>query len=110
MIKLLKDYYDKNGIRYKVLSFDGDRYACQSYRDGKCIFLKVEELFTSPPKAVKVKFTDIVEEEKEQPVVEEVLEPTYDEPVYETGNEDEKNIPLKDNTEETAEDDFYADF
>ena len=31
MLRVLKDCYDKKGNRYKIISFDGSRYACQSY-------------------------------------------------------------------------------
>ena len=31
MLRILKDCYDKKGNRYKIISFDGSRYACQSY-------------------------------------------------------------------------------
>ena len=113
MIKIFKDYYDKNGVRYKVISFNGYKYACQSYCNGMCIYLGTDELFDSPPvKPTKTKFTDIVKEEKPEKydAVESISEADYNEPVYEVENkENEKTIPLKDNTEETAGD-FYADF
>ena len=136
MISILKDYYDKHGLMYKVLSFSGGKYACQSYRDGSCVFLSPNELFASPPpRKMKVRFTDvIVEEKKEDPVVNEFTEvrpseeeisddvismPEYEEPVYEFEEEKQEvqkpvvvqnnKIVLQDNKEETA-DDFYADF
>ena len=136
MISILKDYYDKCGVMYKVLSFSAGKYACQSYKDGSCIFLSPDELFTSPPpKKKKVKFTDVViEEKKEEPVVNEFTEvrpseeeisddvismPDYEEPVYEFDEEKQdvqkskaiqnNKTVLQDNKEETA-DDFYADF
>lgn len=113
MIKLLKDYFDKNGHRYKVLSFGGDKYACQSYRSGKCVYLGANELFTSPPaKPSKTGFTDMVIK-NEEPEPQNIPEPIYEEPVYDfqqTELKNQKPILLKDNIEETAEDDFYADF
>lgn len=122
MIRLFKDYYDKNGIRYKVLSFNSGRYACESYHDGKCFYLRPDELFTSPPpKPAKVKFTDIIKNKEEKPEAVEIKniisepiyeEPVYEEPVYEEHGREEiqKTVLLKDNIKETAEDDFYADF
>lgn len=124
MIRLLKDYYDKNGIRYKIMSFNGSKYACQSYHDGKCIYLDSNELFASPPpKPVKTKFTDMVKKdvaEDKKTFLRKITMPVYEEendckePIQEKKSEEEqevqKPIPLKDNKEEKAADDFYADF
>ena len=114
MIKVFKDYYDKHGSRYKVVSFNGDKYACESYRDGKCIYLKAEELLSSPPvKSSKVKFTDIIKEDKQVPeeLTGIISEPVYEEPIYEKNTKEDEpaKVEFKDNSEETAGD-FYADF
>jgi len=126
MIRLLKDCFDKKGNRYKVISFVGDRYQCQSYATGKCSYFTVNEITASPPRvAERVKFTEIVRRKEEQanqasltevvsPPVPETLEPVYEEPVYEEPvydfgiDESEKIVISKDNVKETAED-FYAD-
>ena len=138
MIRLLKDYFDRQGNRYKVLSFNGEKYACQSYVNGICSFLSPNELFPSPPlKHTKTKFTDLIPKKQQAPVVEvlkseppkastanKASKPTYSEPVYEPSYESEsatdfnkpikveiqKQKVLKDNIEETANNDFYADF
>lgn len=123
MIKLFKDYFDKHGLRYKVMSFDGSKYACQSYRDGTCVYFKVEELFESPQnKPAKMSFPNFVNKRKQTikerteiiPEVSSVSEPIYEEPVYEEQNQKKSEVqnavPLKDNDKETAENDFYADF
>lgn len=127
MIRLLRDCFDKKGNRYKAISFSGDRYQCQSYATGKCVYFKVNEIFSSPPRtSEKMKFTEIIKKAKEpepeiiediaKPPVHETLEPVYEEPVYEEPkydygiDENEKVIIPKDNVKETAEEDFYADF
>ena len=127
MIRLLRDCFDKKGNRYKAISFSGDRYQCQSYATGKCVYFKVNEISSSPPRTIeKIRFNEIVrkiqepvKEESAQdivtPPVPDVLEPVYEEPVYEEPkydygiDENEKVIIPKDNVKETAED-FYADF
>ena len=123
MIRLLKDYYDKNGVRYKIISFNGSKYACQSYHDSKCIYLDANELFVSPPvKPTKIKFTDMVKKdvvEDRQKILSKITMPVYEETDCEDSAQEkpsqmdqeiQKSIPLKDNKEEKAADDFYADF
>lgn len=103
MIKIFSDYYDLKGHKYKVISFNGDKYACQSYLTGKCKYFNPDELFDKP----KVKNKKSTPEDNEgfvsEPVyndeTEQVIE---DEPAIQ--NEDD----LKDNSKETAKD-FYAD-
>lgn len=106
------------------MSFNGSKYACQSYHDGKCIYLDSNELFVSPPpKPVKIKFTDMVKKdvvEDKKIFLRKITMPVYEEendckePIQEKKIEEEqevqKPIPLKDNKEEKAADDFYADF
>lgn len=117
MIKLFRDYYDRRGNKYKVLSYEGGMYACQSYRNKQAAYFTSDELFNSPPvKAAKVKFTDMAEKKKEPaPVIKNsVVEPSYEEPSYEEPVYEEPKVSNvssnEDNTEETAENDFYADF
>lgn len=129
MIRIFGNYYDAHGNKYKVVSFNGDRYACESLRTGKTIFLRANELSVKPPaKPEKVKFTDVIKKEETPDVVEKVeepvlvkpviSEPAYEEPVYEEPVYEEFYKPdivaaekdLKDNIKETADNDFYADF
>lgn len=115
MIKLFRDYYDRRGYKYKVLSYDDGRYACQSYRNGQAAYFTSDELFSSPPaKPAKVKFTDLTKKKVEAPVITNaVVEPAYEEPACEEPvySESKNEVSSKeDNTEETAENDFYADF
>lgn len=88
MIRLLRDCFDKSGNRYKAISFNGDKYQCQSYSTGKMHYFAVNEISASPPRPEqKITFTQIVkkkEEEKTQeseivtPPVVTTLEPTYE--------------------------------
>ena len=43
MIRILKDCFDKHGNRYKVISFSGGLYQCQSYSTGKSSYFEVNE-------------------------------------------------------------------
>ena len=128
MIRILKDCFDKHGNRYKVISFSGGLYQCQSYSTGKSSYFEVNEISSTPPVINnRVSFADIIKEapKEEKTKVEEVVasvsEPKYDEPEnvepsyeeepkfdFET-EEIEKNVISKDNVKETAGD-FYADF
>ena len=125
MIRLLKDCFDRKGNRYKVISFNGDRYQCQSYSNGKSYYFYLNEITSSMPRhSERVKFTEIIKKKEEvkneeveeiaKPVENTILEPEYEEPVYEVPeydygiDEKEKAIVPKDNIKETAED-FYAD-
>lgn len=116
MIRIFKDYYDKHGCRYKVLSYDSGLYACQSYNTKQTVFMREEDLFSSKPiKQAKAKFTDFVEEKKEevQEIVSSVSEPVYEEPSYDEPvyiDEAPTSNPLKDNIIEETAGDFYADF
>ena len=120
MIRIFGNYYDKNGNKYKIVSFNGDKYACESFRNGKIVWLKGNELFSKlPKKSEKVNFVNAVI--KKEPIIEEkaeiktILEPKYETPVYEEPvyeNQDNlisKEEVLKDNIKETADNDFYAD-
>ena len=121
MIRIFGNYFDKNGNKYKVVSFNGDRYACESFRTGQVIYLKPNELFTKmPAKPEKVNFIKAIKREsavEKKSETETTLEPEYEIPVYEEPvyeNKDSSLISkeevLKDNIEETANNDFYADF
>lgn len=109
MIKIFSDYFDNKGRRYKVLSFDGSRYACESYSTGKNYYFYSNELFDRPPKKYDK------ENIKTKSYTEDVTEPEY--VAQETENFTEENsvevkkpVDLeKDNNKETASD-FYADF
>lgn len=132
MIAILKDCFDKKGNRYKVVSFSGGRYQCQSYADGKSYYFNPNELSDKPvdfskntinflktkveskpvEKAVEPIY-DFTDEEtskveiKEEPIVEEKVAEVIEKPVeVEKPKQEEKS---KDNVKETAED-FYADF
>lgn len=123
MIRIFGNYYDAHGNKYKVVSFNGDKYACESMRTGQTVFLKANELSVKPPvKPEKLRFTDVikkeeppkVEEKAEEPISESVTsEPVYEEPVYEEFYKPDivaAEEELKDNIKETADNDFYADF
>ena len=130
MIRIFGDYYDKHGNRYKVVSFNGSKYACESAKTGKVTFFSPNELLPRMPlKKVQVQQPVIIKKEEEpvvevvkeekKPVVNDVpvsYEPIYEEPVYEEPVHKKENVVtpskeiLKDNTEETADSDFYADF
>ena len=125
MIHLLMDCFDKEGKRYKVISFDGEKYQCQSYLDRKCYYYYPGEISSSPPKkreSKKFKLTEItpttIKKPEEKPKVEEIKpddsmqisEPTYEEEVIVHQPVVNKNVFVpQDNNEETAND-FYADF
>ena len=131
MIKVLKDCFDKKGNRYKVISFNGDKYQCQSYINNKNYYFSENEISDKPfiKKENTMDFFKLKMGEKAKPV-ENVVEPVYDfenivENVKESAKEEKTeelvkekdaepdepktNEILKDNIKETA-DDFYADF
>ena len=137
MIRLLKDCFDKKGNRYKVISFNGEKYQCQSYSSGKCSYFSVNEISSTPMKTGHTGFKDFIRKEEEiiretdretkQPkqvfaasmvksIGADVVEPVYEEPVYEMPQYDyglddaEKFAVSQDNDKETVENDFYADF
>lgn len=123
MIKVLKDCFDKKGNRYKVISFNGDKYQCQSYINNKNYYFSENEISDKPfiKKENTMDFFKLKMEEKAKPV-ENVVEPVYEFENVEESTKEEKteelimepdepktNEILKDNIKETA-DDFYADF
>ena len=133
MIRILKDCFDKHGNRYKVISFSGGLYQCQSYLTGKSSYFQPNEISTTMPSIKtnkRMAFTDMIKEELKKEEVAEVEVPvaTVSEPSYvisEPSYEEEKvvraiepentdilkrEIFSQDNVKETAEDDFYADF
>lgn len=105
MIKIFNDYYDEKGHRYKVISFNGDKYSCQSYSTGKTKYFAPNELFDKPKKEIKKKEVVIEETNITEPVYNYSPEPEYK---IEEKPTVQKEIELKDNSEETAGD-FYAD-
>lgn len=131
MIRLLRDCFDKSGNRYKAISFNGDKYQCQSYSTGKMYYFAVNEISASPPRPEnRIRFNELVKKKEEAvaaslakeqnpeiaaPPVTSTLEPVYEEPDYSIPDydygidESEKVVVSKDNVEETAGD-FYADF
>ena len=125
MISILKDCFDKIGNRYKVISFAGNRYQCQSYANGKSYFFEPSEISDKPFNYDKTTIDFFKLKAKESPKPAEVVEPVYDfteeiEPVVEEKPVVVEEKPAKvekpkqtkknkDNVKETA-DDFYADF
>lgn len=137
MIRLLKDCFDKKGNRYKVISFNGEKYQCQSYATGKCSYFSMNEISSTPTKLGRAGFKDFIKKEDEiiretdneikqskqvsaasmvKSIGADVVEPVYEEPVYEMPQYDyglseaEKFAAPQDNNKETADNDFYADF
>ena len=133
MISVLKDCFDRKGHRYKVVSFIGGRYQCQSYANGKSYYFEPSEI-SDKPFNHEERTVDFFKAKVEKPKpIENVVEPVYDfsepvevvieekpvveEKIVEPIKEEkpvkvEKPKPVeisKDNVKETA-DDFYADF
>ena len=75
MISVLKDCFDKKNNRYKVISFSGNKYQCQSYSTGKSYYFSVNEISDKPFKheVMKPVFT---ETKKAKP--EYIIEPVYE--------------------------------
>lgn len=116
MISVLKDCFDKKNNRYKVISFNGDKYQCQSYSTGKSYYFLVNEISDKPFKHEVTKPT-FTETKKAKP--ERIIEPVYEpempkqvkvveeveeqpaEPVYEF--EEPKQIEVEQKTEVKSE-------
>lgn len=65
MIKVLSDYYDKNGNMCKVLSFSNGKFLCEFYNTGKRFYLEPRDLYeknTSNDKAIEPEYYDDEEE------------------------------------------------
>lgn len=94
MIKILGNYYDKNGNMCKVLSYSSGKFLCEFYKTGKRLYLESKDLYTN----IKAP--------------EKVIEPEYYDDEEEYDFSLDKNENFQDNIKEKSpeESDIYSDF
>lgn len=106
MISILKDCFDRKGNRYKVISFTGNRYQCQSYTNGKNYFFESSEISDKPFNHEERTIDFLKVAPKEILKSAEIVEPVYDftEEVIEEKSEPVKEVkPKKEKSESVKE-------